>query len=332
MGRWYSPLRLLLEVLKYRESDGIKVNKSHAACYAYISYQTGYLKANYPLEYMCALLQVFYTEGTKVVKYAKVSRDMGFEVLAPDINRSEKGFIIDGENAIRFGFGAIKGIGDASIDAILEERHNGQFTSMQNLINRIPRKNLNKAALSALTYSGALDSLMPEEFTNRPSFLAYILETLRGDKLDKELIEEIATYTDRTKFEREFKTLGLYVSGHILDRYAEPIEWDEMDDSPHHTTVLITEVKRIITKKGTPMAFLEVDTLEGTRSLTLFPQQYAKTAIEGLVPGMLAKINVKAQMNWQKNQKDYILNAITIPKKINDKMWKEINKKKEGLA
>lgn len=281
---------------------------------------------------MCALLQVFYTDDTKVVKYAKVSRDMGFEVLAPDINRSEKGFTIDGENAIRFGFGAIKGIGDASIDAILAERKSGPFTSASDLIARVPRKNLNKAALTALVYSGALDSLMTEEFTNRPSFLAYILETVRGDTLDEALIQEIATYTDRTKFEKEFKTLGLYVSGHILDRYAEPTDWEEMDDSPHHTTVLITDVKRIITKKGTPMAFLEVDTLEGTRSLTLFPQQYAKTATEGLVPGMLAKINVKAQMNWQKNQKDYILNSITIPKKINDKMWKEINKKKEEVA
>lgn len=281
---------------------------------------------------MCALLQVFYTDETKVVKYAKVSRDMGFEVLAPDINRSEQGFVIDGENAIRFGLGAIKGIGDASIDAILEERKNGVFTSAQDLITRVPRKNLNKAALSALAYSGALDSLMTEEFTNRPSFLAYILETLRGDTLDEAMVQEIATYTDRAKFEKEFKTLGLYVSGHILDRYAEPIDWEEMDDSPHHTTVLITEVKRIITKKGDPMAFLTVDTLEGSRSLTLFPQQYAKVPVEGLVPGMLAKINVKSQMNWQRNQKDFILNAITIPKKINDKMWKEINKKKEGVA
>lgn len=280
---------------------------------------------------MCAVLQVFYTDESKVVKYAKVARDMGFEVLAPDINRSEKGFTIDGENTIRFGLGAIKGIGDASIDAILEERKNGVFASAQDLITRVPKKNLNKAALSALAYSGALDSLMSEEFTNRPSFLAYILETLRGDTLDEVMIQEIATYTDRAKFEKEFSTLGLYVSGHILDRYAEPTDWEEMDDSPHQTTVLITNVKRIITKKGDPMAFLEVDTLEGTRSLTLFPREYAKTVIEGLVPGMLAKINVKAQMNWQKNQKDFILNSITIPKKINDKMWKEINKKKEAV-
>jgi DNA polymerase-3 subunit alpha len=352
---------------------GYGFNKSHAAAYSYITYQTAYLKANYPIEYMAALLQVFYTNEEKVVKYVKVARDMGIEVLPPDINKSEVGFTIDGENnAIRFGLGSIKGLGEATLDAILEERKvrqvpvvrdedggliyltqeeaetleeedkeavigletvGGPFTSAVDVVSRIPKKNFNRKTVYALCFAGAFDELASGNFNNRFEYLAHMLD-VRGEVPDAELIESITKYTDRIKFEKEREVLGLYVSGHVLARLAEPTDWDNLDDAMHFTMVSLTEARVIRTKKGDNMAFLRVDTLEGERSLTLFPSHY-ETVKEGLVPGMLMKVGVKGQMNWQRNQKDFIINSITIPKKINKDIWKRIEKdntQEEGAA
>ncbi|MEX3713479.1 hypothetical protein ABFV99_13840 [Cytobacillus horneckiae] len=352
-----------------RPFAGYGFNLSHAACYAFIAFQTGYLKANYPLEYMTALLQVFYTEEDKVIKFVKVSRDMGIEVLPPDINRSEIGFTIDGENAIRFGLGSIKGLGDATLEAILEERKirkvevikkedmthvptelelkiakqqisedsnsnfrieeaeiGGIYTTVEDLINRVPKKNLNKKSLAALCYSGAFDTFTYGTTNTRFDFMAHIL-SIRGESPDEELAAAISKYSDRLKFEKEREVLGMYVSGHVLSRLAEPTNWEELDDAMHFTTVSLTEAKVIITKRGDEMAFLRCDTLEGEKDLTVFPQVFAKNK-EGLVPGMLLKVGVKGSMNWQRNKKDYIVNSLTIPKKINKEIWKRIEENK----
>lgn len=353
-----------------RPFAGYGFNLSHAACYAYISYVTAYLKANYPLEYMTAVLQVFYDDEDKVVKYTKAARDMGIEILPPDVNRSDVGFIIDGDNAIRFGLGSVKGLGEATIEAVLNERtvrdvpvmHDedggiiyltheeveeisadkesdivigletvgGPFKSVDDLMNRVPKKNLNKAALTALTYAGAFDAFLAEDFNNRFEYLAYIMQ-LRGEQPDAELVEAIAKYTDRAKFEKEREVLGLYVSGHALSRYAEPTDWEGLDEATHFTVVSINEVRKVKTRKGDWMAFLKVDTLEGERSLTLFPSHFA-TVEEGLVPGMLIKVGIKGKMNWQRNQKDFIIGSITIPKKINKDIWKKIEKERGAVS
>ncbi|WP_243510102.1 DNA polymerase III subunit alpha [Cytobacillus oceanisediminis] len=309
-----------------RPFAGYAFNRSHAAAYAFIAYQTAYLKANYPLEYMTALLQVFYSKTDKVVQYSKVAREMGMEVLPPDINRSDVGFSIDGENTIRYGLGAIKGLGDATFDAIIEGRTT-PYLSGQDLIDRVPKKNLNKGSLTALSYSGAFDSFIEGTFNNRFEYMAYLLD-IRGDKPDAELVDLIAKYSDRSKFEKERDTLGSYVSGHILSRYAEPVNWDELDEAVTHTMVSLVEAKVIRTKKGQDMAFLKVDTLEGEKSLTLFPSFYGPVK-EALVPGMILKVGVKGSMNWQRNQKDFIITSITAPKKINKEIWKKIEQKQE---
>ncbi|MFE4029232.1 hypothetical protein ACFX4N_24045 [Priestia sp. YIM B13551] len=341
-----------------RPFAGYGFNLSHAACYAFIAYQTAYLKANYPIEYMTAVLQVFYTEEDKVIKYAKVARDMGMEVLPPDINRSEEGFRIDGERAIRFGLGAIKGLGVATVEAILEERKvrdiplfrdeegnlvelteenepstiidykqvGGSFTSVEDVLERIPKKNMNKKALTALCYSGTFDTLLDGITNNRFEHMAYLLN-LRGEAPDKELIEAITKYSDRLKFEKEREVLGLYVTGHVLSRIAEPTDWEGLDDATHFTMVSLVEARVIRTKKGDNMAFLKVDTLEGERSLTLFPTHYEQVK-EGLVAGMLLKVGIKGKMNWQRNQKDFIINSITIPKRINKEIWNKIEANK----
>lgn len=352
-----------------RPFSGYGFNKSHAAAYAYICYQTAYLKANYPLEYMTALLQVFYEDEDKVVKYIKVAKEMGFNILPPDINFSQKGFSIDGGNGILFGFGAMKGLGEAAVNAILEERKErmipvicdndgletiiseeeakalegtdvvvgtvpggGLFTSVENLMERIPKCSLNKKNLEALCYGGAFDNFLAGTTNNRFDFMAHIL-MVRGSEPDEELQEAIKNYSDRLKFEKERKILGTYVSGHALSRLATPIDWEGLDDATQFTMVSLVEAKIILTKRGQNMAFLKVDTLEGERNLTLFPQKFDEVK-EALVPGMILKVGIKGKMNWQRNQKDYIVTTITAPKKINKSIWKniEMKKKVEGVA
>lgn len=307
-----------------RPFAGYGFNLSHAACYSFISYQTAYLKANYPTEYMAALLQVFYDVEDKVVKYTRVSKEMGITILAPDLNKSSIGFTIEGDKAIRFGLGSIKGLGKSTIEAIMEERERGgNILSIVDLIERIPKKNLNKKALSALCFSGALDVFGLEYHRSRFDYLAYIMG-IRGEQPDPELAESIEKYTERMTFVKEKETLGIYLSGHILDRIAEPTDWEELDDSTHHTTVVLSEAKTIITKKGDQMAFLTVDTLEGEQRLTLFPQQYQAIS-HALVPGMMLKVGIRMNMNWMRDQKDFIITTITAPKKINADAWKKIN-------
>ncbi|MEK1828801.1 hypothetical protein AAAC51_06530 [Priestia megaterium] len=339
-----------------RPFAGYGFNLSHAACYAFIAYQTAYLKANYPLEYMTAVLQVFYTEEDKVIKYVKVARDMGMEVLPPDINRSEVGFTIDGLTSIRFGLGAIKGLGEATVEAALEERKvrniplfrdeegnlvelteenepktiieykevGGPFISAEDVIERIQKKNMNKTAIAALCYSGAFDSLLDGITANRFEHLAYMLN-LRDIEPDQPLVEAIAKYTDRLKFEKEREVLGLYVTGHVLSRMAEPTDWEGLDDATHFTTVSLTEARVIRTRKGDNMAFLTADTLEGERSLTLFPSHYENVK-DGLVPGMLMKVGIRGQMNWQRNQKTSLLLLLLFLRRLIKKSGRKLSK------
>ena len=134
-------------------------NKSHAACYAVVSYQTAWLKYYYPREYMAALLTSVMDNVTKVSEYILTCRQMGIEIMPPDINVGYSGFSVS-DGAIRYGLSAIKSVGRNVVDAIIQEREmNGLFTSMDNFIERMTNKEVNKRTLDSFIKSGALDSL-----------------------------------------------------------------------------------------------------------------------------------------------------------------------------
>jgi DNA polymerase-3 subunit alpha len=302
---------------------GYGFNRSHAACYAFIAYQTAYLKANYPLEYMTALLTIFGDKEAKVVNYTKRARDMGIDVLQPDINLSQSGFEIDGL-AIRFGLGSIKGLGDASIEAILRERETRSFDDLEDLLARIPKKELNKTGLRVLALSGALDSIATDH-DNRFEIYKTLL-VMRGDEPDEELADVLKNYTEKAKFEAERMYLGLYLTGHPLQRHADPVDWDELEFNESTIThVSIAEVRVIRTRKNDLMAFLKVDTLEGEKSMTVFPKAY-ETCKDELHVGMISKVQFSAKMNWQNDTVDYIVEKLVSPKKINKDLWKAIMK------
>ena len=146
---WSTPL------LKYRETDGIKVNKSHAAAYAFVAYQCAYLKHHYPIEFFTALLSVFSDDKVKVSGYIQDAKAHGIDVLRPDINLSDIDFNIASDKEIRYGLGSIHGLKDLAVPSILGIR---PVSSLPELFSQIEKKEVDKTSVNALALSGAFDS------------------------------------------------------------------------------------------------------------------------------------------------------------------------------
>lgn len=220
-------------------------NKSHSTCYAFVAYQTAYLKAHYPSEYMAAILN---HAGAieKITFFMEECKRMGLVVLGCDINESQKGFAVNAKGEIRFGFGGLKGIGDAAIDSIIEERDaNGPFKDIFDFIQRINQRTVNKKAIESLVYAGAFDcfeqmhrgqffAVQPGEVTNnleRIIKFGHVVQTSKqssmGSLFGEASMPEIATpkilptepWTLIEKLEHEKDVTGIYVSGHPLDNY-----------------------------------------------------------------------------------------------------------------
>jgi DNA polymerase III subunit alpha len=304
------PEHIADEVVKIIEPFvGYGFNRSHAACYAYIAYQTAYFKTHYPVEFMAALLTIFATDETKVTNYINECKRMGIRILPPDVNKSARGFAIEG-NDIRFGLAGVKGLGDAVIQNIMEAR---PFVSLSDIVERVPKRQLNKRAIGVLAQAGALDELGTENI-NRMDILQ-TLYIIRGDKDD--LSDEINNFTDKKKLEMEKTLLGLYVSGNPLDDIAKPVNWDYLGDYENvDTGGILTSFKVITTKRGDEMAMINVDTLEGNKRMVLFPDVYAGVAGQ-LKKDLVVKMTAYTKYNPQYDERSIIVKKINIPKRIN---------------
>lgn len=299
------------EVIKLIEPFvGYGFNRSHAAAYAFVAYLTAYFKSYYPTEFMAALLTVFADKEDKVRNYIGEGKRMGIKVLPPDINLSGLGFNMEGENALRFGLYSIKGLGDAAIDHVLEAR---PFASLEDLIQRVPKKNLNKKSLESLAFSGALDNLANDD--NRMNIM-FTIHKIRGDK-KVDLTEEVAKFDHKAKLEKEKELLGLFIGGHPLDGYAEPVAWDYISNgSKFDAAGVITSFKELTTKREEKMAFVNIETLEGIKRIVLFPEAY-KTVEGQLDKDLIIKVNLLKKYDSFRDENSFIVNKITIPKRVN---------------
>jgi len=280
--------------------------KAHAACYARIAYETAYLKAHYPTEFMAALLSSDAQVTDRVLIEIEECRQMGIDVLPPDINESLKNFTVTSSNdrkAIRFGLSAIKGIGVSSVEHIIKERkENGKFTAVDDLAQRLPAKTLNKKLLEALAKSGALDSLgsrkaLVEHYQKIIDYRKLygdvntqqhnLFDELHGDDATLPPIELPATpdASQQEKLEWEKETLGLYVSSHPLAGLKKYIgkkahliaNFTKKDINRKVTLAGIVEgVKKIRTKKNETMAIITLGDPTGKMEVTLFPRVYAE--------------------------------------------------------
>lgn len=285
-------------------------NKAHAASYGKVAYQTAYMKANFPAIYMSAVLTADSGDVEKIAEIIAECKRMKLPVLAPDVNESFGGFTVvrDGEEKIRFGLYTIKNLGEGVADTIINARKkDGRFKSLADFLDRIKDKNLNKKSIEALIKSGAMDELgeRGQLLANLDHILTYNKEknksadhqSLFGLMSDTSSVPELrlkdttpASTEERLAWEKEL--LGLYISGHPLDRVREKLE--KRDETIANTkekavegsTVvaagLIEDVREIYTKNGEPMAFLKLADYSGTIEAVAFPrilQEYRDTIL-----------------------------------------------------
>jgi len=288
-------------------------NKSHAAVYAVVAYQTAFLKYYYPVEYMAALLTSVIDHGEKVANYIQVCRGMGISILPPDINKGRWGFSVDGD-AIRYGLSAIKGLGRSVVETITDERETrGEFVSLNDLIDRLSNKEVNKRTMENFILSGALDTLpgnrkqkmmvygdlmdqknrkQKENFTGQMSLFDMMDEEDKGRM--EIAMPDVPEYGHRELLQFEKEVLGSYVSGHPLEdvedkwnKYRTASCADFVRDEETGATVvrdgqtvtvggIIISLNKKITKNGQAMAFLVLEDLTGAIEVTVFPRDYER--------------------------------------------------------
>ncbi|QQR83661.1 DNA polymerase III subunit alpha [Candidatus Peregrinibacteria bacterium] len=282
---------------------GYGFNKSHAACYAMIAYQTAYLKAHYPTQFMTALMSADYGNTDRIVIEINECEQMGIQVLPPDVNESLSNFTFVESGKIRFGLSAIKGLGAASVQHIIDARaQGGAFKSLEDFAARCPSKIMNKKTLEALAYAGAMDSLgerrqialnyeVIADFSKHSDGSVHLEQAGLFDQLSEvpefDLLAlepvEPATFSERLKWEKE--TLGLYVSSHPLaglelyfQRKVIPSTQllGKSMGKPVKIGGLIQSLRKIVTKKGDVMALLQLEDPFGKIDCVLFPKAYKK--------------------------------------------------------
>ncbi|MCP5499925.1 MAG: DNA polymerase III subunit alpha [Leptospiraceae bacterium] len=324
---------------------GYGFNKSHSVAYAMVTYQTAYLKANYPTEYMTALLISDEDDTSRIVKYVNNAREMGIQILNPDVNESEASFSIPVNKQIRFGIGALKGVGIAPAEKIFESRkkRSEPFTSLGEFLREIDYKSINKKVLEALIQSGALDSFgftrkclleyidtlvhyAQKEQQSKKQGQVSLFATSSNSSDDYSLVlpKDAEEWEIDDKLRREKLVTGLYLSGHPLDKYRGRLKTlsystiEMLDDVSSGTKVelcgIITTPQVKYTRKNDEFINFKLEDYTGEIDCTVFPKSYQtyKEIIKEdqavFIKGVLDKIEIgEAELRGQ-----LIVNSIEI--------------------
>ena len=288
-------------------------NKSHAAAYAVVAYQTAWLRCYHPVEFMAALLTSVITNPKKITEYINTCRGMGIQILPPDINEGESGFSVS-DGAIRYGLTAIKSLGKNVIDAMVTERNaHGPYKNLKDFMERLTTKEINKRTIENLIKSGALDSLGA---TRKQLMMVYAFVLDEVNRERKENISgqmslfdffseeekkeyevqypDVGEYDQAQKLAFEKEVMGIYVSGHPLEDYMDSMKKQitakttdfEPDEDTGHAIVkdgyhyivggMLSGITVKLTKTNQNMAFLTLEDLFGTVEIILFPRDYQK--------------------------------------------------------
>jgi len=321
-------------------------NKSHAACYALIAYWTAYIKAHYPDAFMAALMTADSDDTDRLAIEIAECRSMGIEVLGPDVNESFKDFaIVPHENKIRFGLLAVKAVGSGAVDAVLNARKaDGKFTSILDFAKRVNARQFNKKAWDSLIMTGAFD-----QFGTR-SDLLFNLERIQeyGSKSQKEalsgqtdlfgfagaedmrvessieLINAPKQHTDKERLTWERELLGLYVSAHPLDRYikyfeeqTQPLSQVQPNTDGQKATIggIVIDIRTIITKSGTKMAFVKMEDKTSEGEVIIFPNLYSEISEKLKIDAVLkieGKISARDREGNLKSDAQIIAETVSI--------------------
>jgi DNA polymerase III subunit alpha len=278
-------------------------NKSHSAAYALVAYHTAFLKAHYPVEFMAALLTEDMENTDKVIKNISEVRSMGIEVLPPDINASDRSFTVH-DRSIRFGLGAVKGVGTSALESIIEVRREEPFASLHDFCERVDLRKVNKKVGEALIKCGAFDSLGG----HRAQYLAALEEAMEvGQKVQREKamgqeslfgteeivsssgngygqLPDVEKWQENVLLSFEKEALGFYITGHPLARHSAAIKRfatcdtaalpERSDKEAVKVCGIVAGLKELTTKKGDRMAFVTLEDLSGFVEMVVFPEAY----------------------------------------------------------
>ncbi len=289
-------------------------NKSHATCYSWVAYQTAYLKAHYPAEYMAALMTRRFAQITEITKLMEECQSMNIKTLGPDVNESYRAFGVNEHGEIRFGLSAIKGMGEGAANAVVEERlKNGPYKDVFDFAQRIDFSNVNRKAFESLVLSGAFDGFgIPREnfFGVNNKGEAFLDTLVRYGQLYQREQQEAATslfggedaveittppiphaegWSNIEKLNRERDLVGIYISAHPLDEYTVVLKAmcntrcselkDKKDLLNKESIILggfVTSVKSKMSKNGKPCGFVTLEDFEGSGELALFGEEWGR--------------------------------------------------------
>lgn len=300
---------------------GYGFNKAHAASYAMVAYQTAYMKANFPTEFMAAVLTADAGDNEKIAASVNECKKMKIKILPPNINESFGDFTALGDS-IRFGLYTVKNLGMEIANAVIEERkNNGQFKSFSDFLDRVQHKNLNKKSLESLVKSGAIDDLgeRNQMLANTEEALDYNRQSGKLKQNQNSLfslmsnvssipdlkLKKAETASQHEKLLWEKELLGLYVSGHPLDKFAEKLEKIKTkisdakklpNNMPVVTAGMIEDIRKIMTKKNEQMLFLKISDYAESIEGVIFPrvlEKYGNIIREGNCIGMKGKISLR---------------------------------------
>jgi len=319
--------------------SGYGFNKSHSTAYALISYRTAYLKANFPVEFMAALLNSERNDTDKIVEYVNESSRMGIKILPPDINESDAAFKVMDEKTIRYGLLAVKNAGLGAIESITQARKEGKFSSLEDICQRIDSRLVNRKVLESLIKCGALDYFgIPRaqmaagldkilEFTSKAqkekakgqiSFFEQGGLSENGFQKTLNNLTPIKEWPEPQLLSFEKETLGFYVSGHPLARYANQLKHftslstanlSQCNDGAEIKIVgLIAKIKQTVTRaKQEKMAILKLEDLEGAIEVLVFPAAFQKVS-RYIQPNTV--VLVKGRLNLKEDTPKIIANDL----------------------
>ena len=338
-------------------------NKSHATCYSWVAYQTAYLKANYPSQYMAGVMSRSLADITTVAKLMDECKSMGISTLGPDINESYLKFSVNHSGDIRFGMGAIKGVGEGAVQQILAEREkNGPYQSVYDLVERVNLSTCNKKSIESLALAGAFDSfgtITREQFvtpgSNGETFLDALVRygnLYQADKAEStfslfgatETIETtqpeppkgIERWSDLERLNKERDLIGIYISGHPLDSYRIIIEkvcnmhMDQLEDITPFANQdvmlggIVTDLRIGQTKTGKPYGIVKMEDYSGAGELALFGDDWANFSGYFQIGNSLFVTARVEERQWKQNTYELKIGRVEFLTDVKDQKIKSI--------
>ncbi|RUA29983.1 MAG: DNA polymerase III subunit alpha, partial [Bacteroidetes bacterium] len=339
-------------------------NKSHATCYSFVSYQTAYLKAHYPAEFMASILSHELKDMTKLNLYLGECNQMGIKVLGPSVNESYANFTVNMKGEIRYGLAGIKGVGENAVKALIEEREkNGQFESIFDLVKRVNLRTVNKKAIEALAMAGSFDGLQnahrAQFFYQYPEGDTFLERVIRhGNKVQAEeqtsqaslfgdaeevMIKdpefpECEPWSDLKRLKLEKELIGFYLSGHPLDNYSDTIKffgskWNiskvlaALDGKEKPNVAFAGVVSQSLereAKNGNKYGLVTIEDENASIDLWLFKENYLKYR-HFLLPDTFVFVKASLKPSFRdKNKMELSITSISLLEDVMDEMTQEI--------